>query len=167
MNLHNSLSSTSDCKVVRIRSTGATFVSGLSSSYDDQSYPEELEGVLTASELHEVISKLNNQIVSFWPCNTCMFFGIVCAPLTCGGSFLCPGYCVSHAEEAAESSLRNSSLKSKYFDRGITFRLVRRWCNSWVEVSFPLDLAKGCKEVERMEAPGVVNFQSNKPFKTL
>eukprot|EP01038_Epipyxis_sp_PR26KG_P013246 gene13246-17752_t len=91
---------------VRLKSKGARFINGVSSSYDDQ-YSPQLEGVISEEELRDIVARLNDTLLSFWPCNVCLIFGFVCSPFTCGASLLCPRICVSEAEKKSLIFLEN------------------------------------------------------------
>lgn len=131
--------SSSDLLVVKLKCTGLRFINGISSKYDD-TFDPMLEGVLTESELEDIVKRLNDSIAEYWPCNTCYLFGFVCTPFTLGTSLLCPNYCISQAEEHANRMLENVSLKSRYLDRRISFKIVKECCSSYVAISFPADL---------------------------
>jgi hypothetical protein len=127
---------------IRVPSKGSHFVSGLASSYDEYYYPDELSGIVSAEELKDIIRRLNDAILSFWPCTTILAIGYLCIPCTLGVSLLCPQMCVGEAEIAAHKFLEQQTHKAKFFDRKISFRLVKRSCsnscsNSFIEISVP------------------------------
>ena len=116
---------------------GKMFFNGLSNSYDD-GYDSKLQGVLTEEELSHVIKTLNETIQKFWPCQPCYLFGVICAPLTLIPCFP-TNYCLAAADKAAHEFLEQVSLKARYYDRRITFRLVKVGCccKSYVSLTFP------------------------------
>jgi hypothetical protein len=134
--------------IVKLRSNGQNFVNGVSSSYED-TYPEQLMGIISESELRDIISRLNDTLQSFWPCNACYVFGFACSPFTLGTSLLCPHYCISQSDHHAQVMLEQVSLKAKYFDRDIVFRIVKECCGSYVEISFPSRLLDKQSDVEQ------------------
>jgi hypothetical protein len=125
--------------IVKLRSNGQSFINGVSSSYED-TYQEQLVGVITESELTDIICRLNETLQSFWPCNACYVFGFACSPFTLGTSLLCPHYCISQSDEHARVMLEQVSLKAKYYDRKIVFRIVKECCSSYVEITYPSHL---------------------------
>jgi hypothetical protein len=125
--------------VVHVPSTGLPHYTGISSSYST-SYPPALHGVISSDEFIDVMNRLNDTIRDYWPCNTCYFFGYGCCLCTAGLSVLIPNYCISHSELYATAMLRNVSLKAKYYDRHITFSLVKTMCQSYIEIRFPASL---------------------------
>lgn len=127
--------------VVVLKSTGLRFINGISSSYSDD-YDPVLVGVISESELTDVVRRLNEVIQSFWPCNTCYAFGYICSPFTLGTSLLVPSYCISHSEKHAKAMLENVTLRAKYYDRNIQFKLVKSFCDSHVEIRFPSSLVE-------------------------
>lgn len=133
--------------IVKLPANGLRFVNGIASNYEDK-YSDLLVGVITETELSDIIRRLNETIKSYWPCNACYIFGFVCSPFSLGLSLLCPAYCVSHSEKYANAMLENVSLKAKYYDRRITFRIVKTWVDSYVEIAFP---AKLVSEIDRLE----------------
>lgn len=122
--------------VVRIPSTGLLHFTGISSSYSTQ-YPVILQGVISNVEFVDIIERLNETIRDYWPCDTCYYFGYGCSVCSLGLSILLPHYCATHSELYATAMLKNVSLKSKYYDRRITFTLVKSWCKSYVEIRMP------------------------------
>eukprot|EP01041_Mallomonas_annulata_P010518 gene10518-21934_t len=125
--------------VVKCRATGLRFVNGISSSYND-TYPNELQEILTESEFHDILKKLNETLITYWPCTTCYIFGFACAPCTCGTSLCCPAKCISEAENKAQKLLEQMGYKDKYYDRCITFKIQKGFCSSWLEISYPTSL---------------------------
>ncbi len=109
-----------DRVIVKLKSNGLRFINGVSSSYENQ-YQHALRGVVSESELTDIVTRLNDTLLSFWPCTTCYVFGFVCTPFTFGTSLLCPHYCVSQSDEHANKMLLNVSLKAKYYDRKINY----------------------------------------------
>jgi hypothetical protein len=122
--------------VIRIPSTGLRHFTGISSSYSTQ-YPPILQGVIPANELLEIVTRLNETIRDYWPCDTCYYFGYGCMLCTVGLSVLIPHYCATHSEKYATAVLRSYSLKARYYDRKIRFQLVKRCCHSFVEIRIP------------------------------
>ena len=118
---------------------GKHFVNGISSCYDD-TFPEELRGVLSEKEFGDVMRNLNDTIISFWPCDTCYIFGYVAAPCTLGLSLCCPGKCAAMAEQKANHCLEHISMKKRYYENGVTWSLRKTCFQSWVEISFPESL---------------------------
>lgn len=124
---------------VRCKGEGKHFVNGISSCYDD-SFPQELEGVLSEQEFCGVMHALNDVIMSFWPCNGCYIFGYVAAPCTLGLSLCCPGRCADMAEQKAHHFLEHTSMKKRYYENKVTWRIRKTCFSSWVEISFPVRL---------------------------
>lgn len=124
---------------VKVPSTGLRQINGIASGYSTD-YPPQLNGIVSKEEYVDIITRLNDTIRSYWPCNLCYFFGYGCSICTCGASLLCPQYCMSHSEQYANEMLKNVSLKSKYWERKITFKIVKGLCASYVEIRFPVSL---------------------------
>lgn len=123
---------------VRSGPTGKLFVNGISNSYDER-YSSELEHVLTREEHSEIVRRLNSTLATYWPCSPVYFTGYIMIPCTLGLSLLCPMMCVSEAEIHAKRLLENLSLKAKYYDRGVSFRLEKGYMTSSFIISFPSD----------------------------
>ena len=122
---------------VRSGPTGKMFVNGISSSYDEKYHPE-LASVLSREEHAEILKRLNTTLATYWPCSSVYFCGCIFVPCTMGLSLLCPMMCVSEAEIHAKRLLENLSLKAKYFDRNMSFRLEKGCLTSSFVISFPL-----------------------------
>lgn len=136
---------------VKVPSSGLRQINGISSSYSTD-YPNQLHGIISQDEFIDIISRLNDTIRNYWPCNLCYFFGYGCSICTCGASLLCPQFCMSHSEQYANEMLKNVSLKSKYWERKITFKIVKGFCSSYVEIRFPLTEITPDKLVTEKEA---------------
>lgn len=138
---------------IQLRSNGLRFVNGIASRYTDD-YDPQLEGIVSESELKDIIRRLNETIQSYWPCNTCYAFGYACTPFTFGLSLLLPRYCASQAEIHAQKFLRNVSLKAKFYDRKICFYIVKTCCDSYVEIKFP-------RELQTLSSHGTDKYDDN------
>lgn len=123
---------------VRLLPVGSRYINGLSSSYDSDTYPIALMGIVPPEELKSVMNSLNETISSFWPCQTCLMISYVCAPCTLL-PFFPTNICVSEAEKAAVRFLEHTSSRRKFYDQRVEFRLEKRplCCQSFVVVSFP------------------------------
>lgn len=128
--------------IVHIPSSGITFVSGISSSYDETFYDPVLDGIISRNDLQEMISSLNEGLESFWPCSPCYWFGYGCMICTVGLSLYFPSICISEAEKEANNILNNYNYRPVYYDRNITITLKKSCCASYVEISFPKDLLR-------------------------
>lgn len=91
------------------------FYHGLSSAYDT-TYIDDLRGILSPDEFVGIVSRLNEIIENYWPCNPCVTFGYVCYPC----SFL-PCFptriCIVESEKHALEYLGRTNVRSLYFDR--------------------------------------------------
>ena len=112
------------------------FLNGISNRYDDR-YPEALEGIISIEDFERTMNSLHNRIVSHWPCDTCYFFGVGCAPCTLGLSLACPNTCVMMAEREAIHYLEDISLSARFYDRGITWAFKKTFFESWIELKVP------------------------------
>jgi hypothetical protein len=121
---------------VKMKPNGRQFINGLSSSYES-TYDERLRGIMDEDELKNVIQRLNHSIQEFWPCDACLYFGICCAPCTLFPCFP-TNICMNEVEKHATSTLEQISLRSKYYDRRIEFRLEKKVCSSQVVISIPV-----------------------------
>lgn len=124
---------------IKIEAKGLRFVNGISSSYHDE-YPIALRGIVSEAEFKDVLKRLNEILATLWPCVTCYVFGFACAPCTLGLSFCFPAKCVSYAEDNAQELLHHTSLKDKYYSRGISWKIRKTCCTSWLEIRIPVAL---------------------------
>ena len=125
-------------KLIHVKAvpTGKMFVNGISSSYEE-TYSSDLEPVLSRDEHFDIMNRLNSTLAAYWPCGLVYFTGCILVPCTMGLSLLCPMMCISDAEKHATRLLENLSLKAKYFDRGVSFKLEKRCMTSHFVISFP------------------------------
>jgi hypothetical protein len=126
---------------VHVPSIGQAQCYGIASSYSTE-FPPRLKGVVEVEDFIDIMTRLNNTILNYWPCNLCYFCGYGCSLFTCGLSILLPHYCMSYSEEYAVEMLKHVSLKSKYYDRKIFFTIQKSYCQSFVEIRFPKSLLK-------------------------
>lgn len=122
---------------ILIPGIGLRFINGISQSYDDVHYPPELSNIITETDYFRTIKRVNQGILSFWPCTTCYLFGYACAPFTLGLSLCCPSYCHSLAEKKLNDDLYDISLNSRYYDRNINFSLYKKWFQSYIVIEIP------------------------------
>lgn len=135
--MHRSLDgASSGSATYRMKAIGQKYLFGVSSRYEDL-YNPVLENVVSEKELSRIIEDLNEILVSHWPCGPCYMCGYVCAPCSLGLSLLVPGYCASQAEQEGQKFLRNVSLTARFYDKSISFTIVKSLCDSYVEVRFP------------------------------
>ena len=123
---------------VWLAGVGETFVNGLSSSYDD-TFPEELKGVLIEEEFSSAMTKINEALLDHWPCLPCEGFAYGCCICTLGASILCSVNMVKEAEERCRLQIRRINNQDNMKQKEITFVLVRKWCpwpSSHVEVNY-------------------------------
>jgi hypothetical protein len=122
--------------IIKLRPIGQTALNGLSSSYDP-SFPAELEGIVPKHIFERDIERFNHRLTDYWPCPCCFGFGYACCICTLGMSWYFPSMCVASAEKFAVQYFdEQANSRSEYFDIKLKFKLKRRCCNSWVEVSF-------------------------------
>lgn len=136
-----------DVVEIRFRAIGTSFVNGISSKYDD-TFPKELDGVLEANEFDDIVRRLNKTLQELWPCGPAYYCGLACCLCSCGVSLLVPNVCVSEAEKHAQMMLSNVSNRSKFYDKGVAFRLQRGFMSSNFVVSFPKHLQREA-DIER------------------
>ena len=143
----------SDIVELKLTATGKSFVNGVSSRYDDTYHAEILEGIVSETDFADICRRLNTKLQELWPCGPAYYCGMICSICTCGFSLLLPNMCVSDAEKAASLMLSNISMRTKYYDRGITFRLEKGYCfSSHFVVSFPKQLRKDISDIEQAAA---------------
>ena len=71
----------SESVVLRVPCTGRPFVlNGIAKSYSESHYPPVLKGVVSRDELRAIVSRLNDILLSYWPCGPCYYFGYICIP---------------------------------------------------------------------------------------
>lgn len=119
-----------------MKAIGQKYLFGVSSRYEDV-YDPILQNVVSEKELRRIIDDLNDILISHWPCGPCYTCGYICAPCSLGLAILAPGYCASQAEQHGQKFLRNVSLTAKFYDKSISFTIVKTLCDSYVEIRFP------------------------------
>ena len=119
-------------KIIIIRPTSKTFITGLAGSYDE-SYPQALSNRITVDQWSEMMGKINEALFFFWPCFMCMSFGYCFCFCTLGLSFCCPGLRIVEAKRKVQGEINeiNKDLVSK----GLSMKLVQKCSTSWIEVT--------------------------------
>ena len=145
---------------IKVPHSGLYMIGSISSSYATI-YPNQLKGIISHDEFVDIIERLNDTIQNYWPCLTCYMFGYGFVPCTMGLSLSCPKYCTSKAEEKAKEMLKNVSLKAKYFDRQISFHLVKSWFSSHIEIQYPSTLINN--ELDILETNEKANLVLSEP----
>ncbi len=116
---------------VIIRPSGKTFITGIASSYS-MTYPKEfLSGILSETDYQNVISDINESIMSFWPCCYCFSFGYGCALCTLGLSFIAPYICISDAKDYLLARVQHWN-RTYLAQKGITLSIKFACSTSWV-----------------------------------
>lgn len=119
------------------------FISGWSivvSSYANDYGSELLTGVMSDTELMDVVASINEKLQSFWPCAPVMMCGICCCPCTLGASLIFPHYCLSQSESQTNDLISNINLRGKFHQRDIRFAIVKGLCSNHLELRFPSKL---------------------------
>ncbi|KRW99544.1 hypothetical protein PPERSA_02402 [Pseudocohnilembus persalinus] len=117
---------------IKLNANGKLYINGFSSSYDD-TYPQQLKGILNQRQFQKIMDELNSVIQSYWSCGLCHYFGWLCSVPTVGLSFLCPKLCQQQAEEMAVEKISefNDIVLGEY---GIQMRLVKKFLTSYIEI---------------------------------
>ena len=114
-------------------------MNGISSGYDN-TYNVALRGIVDEAEFVTTMDRLNDTIISFWPCTGCYLFGYMCAPFTLGLSLCCPAMCADQAEVKAYEFLEQVSLRAKFYDNHVVWTIRKHFFYSCVEITFPFSM---------------------------
>ena len=156
--MSTSMLGTGDFVELKLHAIGKSFVNGVSNRYDDTYHAEILEGIVSETDFADICRRLNTKLQELWPCGPAYYCGMICSVCTCGFSLFLPHMCVSDAEKAASLLLSNVSMRAKYYDRGITFRLEKSYClSSHFVVSFPKQLHKDINDIENAAGKQRIN----------
>jgi hypothetical protein len=101
------------------------------------SFPGELAGILSPAEFEQAITRVNDVLALYWPCDTCYFFGYTCSICTLGLSFCFPKMCIAHAERYAQQELYNLNHSRRFEEIGMVWELHKTCLNSWIEIECP------------------------------
>lgn len=116
---------------------GEVFVNGLACGYDE-AFPADsaLAAYMTRAEFDKALAKINEALLDHWPCLPCTSFAYGCCLCTLGLSFYCAASQVREAEARVRMQLRRINEQRNFADRGVEWRLVRKWYRrtSWVEI---------------------------------
>ena len=114
---------------VVLRPVAKTWVNGLTHTYDE-SFPKQLQGLISQSEFVHNITEINSMLWDYWPCCLCFFFGYCCCLCTLGISFL-PACCaVTDARRCTEDTISKINAKNPR----LRWKLVTSCSTSWIEI---------------------------------
>ena len=120
-----------------VRPSAKTFVTGIATAYDENSYDhEKISPYLSQREYVDVIERINDTLLSYFPCPLAWYCGYLCSLFTLGLSLLCPLICVRDAEENVRTYLRRVN-KKLLKNKNMEVRLVKKCGTSWLEWQLP------------------------------
>ncbi|OMJ76327.1 hypothetical protein SteCoe_24313 [Stentor coeruleus] len=125
-------------KIVIIRPSSKTFITGLASSYDE-TYPKILQSRVSVEEWSAALAKINEALFYYWPCFMCMSFGYCFSPCTLGLSFCLPGMRINEAKQKVIQEM--NSINKDFSRKGMKLKLVQKCSTSWIEVELEEILA--------------------------
>eukprot|EP00347_Sterkiella_histriomuscorum_P009196 403342157 len=160
--LFNKLVPQSKPKVFIIRPRGKTFITGLASSYDEDSFDEGILGKnISQREFKKIVEKLNETIIENWPCSTCQLIGYMFCPCTLGLSFIFPGCVISEAKYQLKLAIKD--FNEYIFKKMGLFMMYRQYCStSWLE----LHVIGKSKEKTQQKQQELIKDKINEPEQT-
>ncbi len=110
-----------------------TWINGLANTYGSIEDHSILTNIIDKRTLNIILSRINDDLLTYWPCPTCFCFGYLCSICTLGLSFLCPYFCIS---EAATTMNKNISLlNDKYLtSKGLNLSYHKICCSSYLQI---------------------------------
>ena len=75
-----------------------TWVNGLAQTYSEE-YDRRLEGHISRQEYVQVMERINDLLINYFPCPLSWYCGYLCCLFTLGLSLLCPLICINDAQD--------------------------------------------------------------------
>ena len=97
-------------KVVVVRPASKTWVNGLAQTYSEV-YDERLSDHIEQREYEQIMERINDMLINYFPCPLSWYCGYLCCIFTLGLSLLCPYICIHDAEEQVEQLIRRVNAK--------------------------------------------------------
>jgi hypothetical protein len=119
-------------KLIILRPTSKTFISGLASSYETD-FPEQLRGYISEREYSYTINRIIDELTMMWPCCFCFTYGYMMCLCTLGLSFLFPNCCIEEAKiKLLEciSNMNNTVLNK----RNLNMSYHQKCSTSWLQI---------------------------------
>lgn len=107
----------------------------MASAYREDQYDEKILGThMTEKEFRVLMQDMNRTLVTYWPCQFCVWFGYLMAPFTFGLSFFFPNLCIRDAKVGLIAAIeRQNRIKLK--DKGLQLSYIQGISMSWLELS--------------------------------
>lgn len=113
-------------------SQSTPWINGLAHTYEYKEFPKLLE-IIDKQTLKIILTRINDDLYTHWPCITCYSFGYLFALCTFGLSFLCPYICISEAKYVLDKNL--SYLNERYLtDKGLYLSYTKICCGSYLMI---------------------------------
>ena len=130
------LQSDNDYEIVHLNKSIVMIPFSISSKYSSQ-YVSDLRNIMTPDEVHYIVDKVNNSIQSNIACIPIQVLSYGLCICSLGLSLLLPKICIIDAETNANNILEQISLTSKYYDRNISFHIVKNIFTSNIIIKYP------------------------------
>ena len=130
------LLSDNDYEVVHLNKSIVMIPFSISSKYSSQ-YVSALRDIMTPDELDYIVDKVNDSIQSNVACIPVQVLSYGLCICSLGLSLLLPKICITGAETNANNILEQISLTSKYYDRKITFHIIKNMFTSHIIIRYP------------------------------
>mmetsp|Transcript_30253 Transcript_30253/g.39907 ORF Transcript_30253/g.39907 Transcript_30253/m.39907 type:complete len:207 (+) Transcript_30253:97-717(+) len=116
----------------RLRSVGKKAFNGLSSSYDE-TFPMELEGVISQQEWKYIMEQINDGLIMRWPCLPCEWISWILLPFTLGVSLLLAHAQIRSALKGLKSQLKYINQRKAFKEANVILVYEQRCCKSWIQ----------------------------------
>jgi hypothetical protein len=114
-----------------IRPSSKTFITGLSSSYDE-TYPTAISHRISVEEWAGIMTRINECLFFYWPCFMCLSFGYAFSVCTLGLSFCVPGARISDARKKLRAEI--DAINKEISRNGVKFSLMQKCSTSWIQI---------------------------------
>ena len=114
------------------RPTAKTFINGLASCYSEEYDEARLGEYIDKREYEQIMERINDILINYFPCPLSWCCGYVCAIFTLGLSLLCPYMCIKDAEEQVDLLIHRLNAR-KLNKKSIKLVLRKKCSTSWIE----------------------------------
>lgn len=117
------------------KSSGQTFITGISSSYDYYYDKIMLNNFIKEEQFNYLMDSLMSELFLYWPCTLCYYFGFICSPCTLGLSFLIPNTCVNKAKMNFNQKLKYYNI-NYFHPKSLHLSLKSKCYSSWLQLDY-------------------------------
>ena len=80
------------------RPVSKTWINGIANAYSEDFDKKKLSEHISEYDFQQIMERINDTLISYFPCPLSFYCGYICCLFTLGLSLLCPLACMNEAE---------------------------------------------------------------------